>query len=67
MPAELSERQRRLLDTVLVFGVIALGFVVVADVAGVLAYFADILLLFFLALADRVRHPAADQLRHPLR
>lgn len=49
MPAELSERQRRLLDTVLVFGVIALGFVVVADVAGVLAYFADILLLFFLA------------------
>jgi predicted PurR-regulated permease PerM len=49
MPAELSERQRRLLDTVLVFGVVALGFVVVADVAGLLAYFADILLLFFLA------------------
>jgi predicted PurR-regulated permease PerM len=49
MPAELSERQRRLLDTVLVLGAVALGFVVVADVAGVLAYFADILLLFFLA------------------
>ena len=49
MPVELSERQRRLLDTVLVLAAVALGFVVVADVAGVLAYFADILLLFFLA------------------
>jgi predicted PurR-regulated permease PerM len=49
MPQELSERQRRLLDTVLVLAVVALGFVVVTEVAGVLAYFADVLLLFFLA------------------
>ncbi len=49
MPVELSERQRRLLDTVLVLAAVALGFVVVADVAGVLTYFADVLLLFFLA------------------
>ncbi len=49
MPVELSERQRRLLDTVLVLAVVALGFVVVTEVAGVLAYFADVLLLFFLA------------------
>ena len=49
MPVELSERQRRLLDAVLVLGVIALGFVVVGDVAFVLAYLADVLLLFFLA------------------
>ena len=49
MPVELSERQRRLLDTVLILAVVALGFVVVADVAGVLTLFSDVLLLFFLA------------------
>lgn len=49
MPVELSERQRRLLDTVLILAVVALGFVVVADVAGVMALFSDVLLLFFLA------------------
>lgn len=49
MPVELSERQRRLLDTVLVLAVVALSFVVVGDVAGVLTYFADVLLLFFFA------------------
>lgn len=49
MPVELSERQRRLLDTILVLGVVALGFVVMWDVAGVLAQFSDVLLLFFLA------------------
>jgi predicted PurR-regulated permease PerM len=49
MPIELSERQRRLLDTVLVLAAVALSFVVVGDVAGVLSYLADVLLLFFLA------------------
>jgi predicted PurR-regulated permease PerM len=49
MPVELTERQRRLLDAVLALAVVALGFVVLGDVAGVLAYFLDILFLFFLA------------------
>jgi len=49
MPVELSERQRRLLDAVLVLAVVALGFVVVGFVAGVLTFFADVLFLFFLA------------------
>ncbi len=49
MPVELSERQRRLVDAVLILAVVALGFVVVSDAAGVLTYFADVLLLFFLA------------------
>ncbi len=49
MPVELSERQRRLLDAVLVLAVVALGFVVVGFAAGVLTFFADVLFLFFLA------------------
>jgi len=49
MPVELSDRQRRLLDAVLILGVVALGFVVVGEVAGVLAFFSDVVLVFFLA------------------
>jgi predicted PurR-regulated permease PerM len=49
MPVELTERQRRLLDAVLILAAVALGFVVVADVAGVLTFFSDVLLLFFMA------------------
>jgi predicted PurR-regulated permease PerM len=50
MPTDsLTERQRRLIDAVLVLGVIALGFIVVNDVATVFYAFFDILLLFFLA------------------
>ena len=49
MPNELTDRQRRLVDAVLVLAVIALGFVVVADVASVLAFFSDVVLVFFLA------------------
>ena len=50
MPTDLlTERQRRLLDAVLVLGVIALGFIVVNDFATVFYAFFDILLLFFLA------------------
>jgi predicted PurR-regulated permease PerM len=48
-PDLLTERQRRLLDAVLVLGVIALGFVVIADIGTVFYAFFDILLLFFLA------------------
>jgi predicted PurR-regulated permease PerM len=49
MPIELTERQRRLIDTVLILAVVALGFIVVADLANVFYAFGDILLLFFLA------------------
>jgi predicted PurR-regulated permease PerM len=49
MPVELSERQRRLLDAVLILGVIALGFIVAGDAASLFYAFGDILLLFFLA------------------
>jgi len=45
----LTDRQRRLLDTVLVLGAIALGFVVINFASGLFAAFGDILLLFFLA------------------
>ena len=48
-PFELSDRQRRLVDAVLVLAVVALGFVVVSDVASVLAFFSDVVLVFFLA------------------
>jgi predicted PurR-regulated permease PerM len=49
MPVELSDRQRRLLDTALILAVVALGFVVVGDVASVLGFFSDVVLVFFLA------------------
>jgi len=49
MPKGLTQRQRRLVDAVLVLAVIALGFVVAGDVANVFYAFNDILLLFFLA------------------
>ncbi len=49
MPIELTERQRRLVDAVLVLAVVALGFVVATDFADLFYAFGDILLLFFLA------------------
>src|SRR5829696_4751576 len=49
MPIELTERQRRLIDSVLILAAIALGFVVVADLANIFYAFGDILLLFFLS------------------
>jgi predicted PurR-regulated permease PerM len=50
MPTDpLTERQRRLIDAVLILAVIALGFIVVNDVATTFYAFFDILLLFFLA------------------
>lgn len=48
-PDLLTERQRRLIDAVLILAVIALAFIVVNDVATVFYAFFDILLLFFLA------------------
>jgi predicted PurR-regulated permease PerM len=50
MPDELlTERQRRLIDAVLILAVVALAFVVVSDAGAVLSAFGDIILLFFLA------------------
>ncbi|MEO5964315.1 MAG: hypothetical protein ABIR11_02525, partial [Candidatus Limnocylindrales bacterium] len=49
MPIELTDRQRRLLDTVLILAVVALAFIVIADLANVFYAFGDILLLFFLS------------------
>jgi predicted PurR-regulated permease PerM len=49
VPIELTERQRRLVDTILVLGVVALGFIVATDFADLFYAFGDILLLFFLA------------------
>ncbi|MFN8630723.1 MAG: AI-2E family transporter [Chloroflexota bacterium] len=49
MPVELSDRQRRLLDAVLILGAVALGFIVLGDVASVLGFFSDVVLVFFLA------------------
>ncbi len=44
-----SERQRRLVDGILVLGAVVLFFVAVSQVATALAFFSDILLAFFLA------------------
>lgn len=49
MPIELTERQRRLIDAVLILAVLALGFVVLGYAASVFYTFGDILLLFFLS------------------
>lgn len=46
---QLGRRQRRLLELLLVLGVVALAFVVIADVGHVLFDFGDIILTFFLA------------------
>jgi predicted PurR-regulated permease PerM len=50
MPDDLlTERQRRLLDAVLILGVLALGFVVANFASSVFYAFGDILLVFFLS------------------
>jgi predicted PurR-regulated permease PerM len=49
MPIELTDRQRRLLDIILILAAIALAFVVAGFTVGVLAFFGDVLMLFFLA------------------
>jgi predicted PurR-regulated permease PerM len=49
MPNGLTDRQRRLLDAVLVLAVIALGFVVLGYAGALFYAFGDVLLLFFLA------------------
>ncbi len=48
-PDVLTDRQRRLLDAVLILGVVALAFIVIGFAGSVFYAFGDILLLFFLA------------------
>ena len=47
--AQPGGRDRRLIDAILVLGVIALFFIVVGQLASVFFYFGDIFLTFFLA------------------
>lgn len=49
MSFELTPRERRWLDLVLALAAIALGFVVLGQLAGLLAAFGDLILVFFLA------------------
>jgi len=49
MAFDLSQRQRRWLDALLILSTIAVGFVVVGFVAQVLAVFGDLILIFLLA------------------
>jgi predicted PurR-regulated permease PerM len=46
---DLTPRERRWLDAALVLAVIALGFVVVGFVAAIVAFFSDLIFVFFLA------------------
>ena len=46
---ELTRRERRWLDAILVLGAIALGFVVLGQFGLVVGYFSDLILVFFLA------------------
>jgi predicted PurR-regulated permease PerM len=46
---ELTQRERRWLDAILVLAAIALGFVVVGSFVQVVAFFSDLILVFFLA------------------
>ncbi|HKB28926.1 MAG TPA: AI-2E family transporter [Candidatus Limnocylindrales bacterium] len=46
---ELTRRERRWLDAILVLGAVALGFVVLALIGQVVAFFSDLILVFFLA------------------
>lgn len=49
MAFELTPRQRRLLDTLLILGTIALAFVVIGYLGFVFSFFGDVILVFFLA------------------
>src|SRR5262245_7092579 len=46
---ELTPRERRWLDAILVLGAIALGFIVLAMVGQVFVVFGDLIMVFFLA------------------
>ena len=49
MAFELTERQRRLLDALLVLATVVLGFMVVGFLGSLFLYFGDVILVFFLA------------------
>ena len=49
MAVELTERQRRWLDALLVLGTVAVGLVVISLLGSVFYFFGDVILIFFLA------------------
>jgi predicted PurR-regulated permease PerM len=49
MGFELTPRERRWFDAVLVLGAVALGFIVLGFVGAVMAFFAELIMVFFLA------------------
>src|SRR5688500_15044515 len=49
MGFELTPRERRWFDTILVLGAVALGFIVLGFVGVVFAYFGELIMVFFLA------------------
>jgi predicted PurR-regulated permease PerM len=64
MSFELTPRERRWLDAVLVLAAISLGFVVLGFLANLLAAFGDLILIFFLAwLIAFIISPVASGLR----
>src|SRR5438477_4764515 len=64
---ELTPRERRWLDAIVVLAAIALGFVVLGFVGQVVAYFSDLIFVFFLAwLLAFVLAPVVVRLRNAI-
>ena len=49
MTFQLTDRERRWIDALLILGTVAVGFIVAGFVSGLFFYFGDIVLIFFLA------------------
>ena len=49
MPFQLTDRERRWIDALLILGTVAVGFIVAGFVSGLFFYFGDVVLIFFLA------------------
>jgi predicted PurR-regulated permease PerM len=64
-PFTLTPRERRWLTPLLILATVAVAFIVVSDVAGLLAYFNDVIMVFFLAwLLAFILSPLASALVH---
>jgi predicted PurR-regulated permease PerM len=64
-PGQLTEREHRWLAALLILGTIAAGFVVLNFVTNLLAYFNDVIMVFFLAwLLAFILSPVANGLLH---
>ena len=49
MPFQLTDRERRWIDALLILATVAVGFIVAGFVSNLFFYFGDIVLVFFLA------------------